>query len=506
MIQKLVYRISLCLLVALMLVAIAPAAAASSDFVQQSGKVFTVYPSGGDDTANIQKAFGKAVAAGPGSTVKLAAGNFRTRFVEVWNFDGTFKGAGQNATVIDTFADQDCQAQVDNNRWPALIRFYSGNVRISDLGFHITPAMPCKPYLFGDFGADYMASWIDTLLIQPSPFIPETDCSAVKKEMVSGSVTRVAFRGEQGVPQNGETDPVYSNIGESIVLGGVYATADLSSTDCTYYLKYAQGSFSITDTTHQNILIGIGTGPIYNSSLVVRRNSYDGGTNGIILEEASGSKIEASYNHIQNGRWSGIWVWTGDAGNQPYITAPSTYDIHHNDIQAVETSGWWTSGIIVWDNHNLAFPSAGKTAVVNIHENRITQVPLDSADGHQSWGIWMEGVDDSLIAGNSIASTRTVTVPSSTAIYTGSWGPSKRVMILGNNLKGFKPNPSNPYTIVLEAGTTHYVVVGEPPENVANYGTDNLIANLHFQTQRTAAPDGQSRSHLPKGFYQRGQR
>jgi hypothetical protein len=197
----LIFRISLCLMVAMMLIAVAPAAAASPDFVQQSGKVFTVYPSGGDDTANIQKAFDKAVAAGPGSTVKLAAGNFRTRFIEVWNFDGTFKGAGQNATVIDTFADQDCQAVVDNNRWPALFRFFRGYVRVLDMAFHITPAMPCKPYLFGDFGADYMASWIDALLIQPSPFVPESDCAAVKKEMVSGSITRVTFRENRVYPR-----------------------------------------------------------------------------------------------------------------------------------------------------------------------------------------------------------------------------------------------------------------------------------------------------------------
>jgi hypothetical protein len=351
-----------------------------------------------------------------------------------------------------------------------------------------------------------MASWIDILLIHPSPFVPETDCAAVKKEKVSGSVTRVTFRGEQGVPQNGETDPVYSNIGESISVGGMFSPSDLSGTDCVYYFKYAHGTFSVTDTIHQNILIGIDTGPIYTSSLLVSRNSYDLGTNGIILEEASGSKIEVYSNHIQNGSWSGIWVWQGDSGKQPYIDAASVYDIHDNVIHAVEASGWTTSGIIAWDNHNLAFPSAGKTAVLKIHNNQILQVPLDSQDWHNSMGIWMEGVDDSLVVGNTISSTSTVTNPAAAAIYTGSWGPSQRVMILGNNLRGFKPNPSNPYSIVLEAGTSHYVVVGEPPANVANYGTDNLIANLHFQTPRTAAPDKKDGPHLPKGIFQHGQR
>jgi hypothetical protein len=33
--------------------------------------------------------------------------------MEVTDFDGTFKGSGQEVTILDTFEDQDCQAWID---------------------------------------------------------------------------------------------------------------------------------------------------------------------------------------------------------------------------------------------------------------------------------------------------------------------------------------------------------------------------------------------------------
>ena len=77
------------LAVALLCLLAAPALAATT---------ITVTPSGGDDTAQIQKAFDKAVEAGPGSTVRLTAGHFYTNNILVQNFSGCFKGAGEGET------------------------------------------------------------------------------------------------------------------------------------------------------------------------------------------------------------------------------------------------------------------------------------------------------------------------------------------------------------------------------------------------------------------------
>ena len=64
---------------------------------------FVVRPSGNciDDTANLQTAFDMAAAAGPGSTVRLTKGTFYLcEPIVAVNFDGTFKGAGMDKTLI----------------------------------------------------------------------------------------------------------------------------------------------------------------------------------------------------------------------------------------------------------------------------------------------------------------------------------------------------------------------------------------------------------------------
>ena len=485
--RKSVRRLFLYGLIVLMLVVNATSVAASPEVGKPSAKVFTVTPSGGDDTANIQHAFDQALAAGPGSTVRLTAGNFTTRFIEVWDFDGYFTGAGQNKTVIDTFADQDCQALVDSNRMPALFSFLRGNVRVSDLGFHITPAKPCAPYLFQGFTPGYMASWIEILSITTSPFVPETDGMVIHKEGVSGSVARVTFRGEQGIPQNGETDPTFSNIGEAIFLGGSFFTNGLvDDTNYNFAYKFARGTFSIVNTTHENIGIGMIVEHTDNSPVVIRGNSFDMGTNGIVLENLSGSRVEISANHIKNGSWSGIWVNQGGATKLPALDTPAVFDIHNNDIEGYETTGWWTSGIIVWDNDNLGnnyFPSTGKTAIVVARNNHITLTPLNPTEYNQTLGVWLEGVDGALVVNNKITGAGTA------AIYTGSWGPSQRGILLANDLTGFSAVDGGPYKIVLEWGTEKYIVTGEPVANVANYGTDNLIAGTRFWTRRQSGQE-----------------
>ncbi|MGB5911256.1 MAG: hypothetical protein WBH31_08700 [Promethearchaeia archaeon] len=118
-----------------------------------ASEIFMVYPSGGDDTANIQAAFDDAKAAGPESTVQLAAGQFYTDAIFVENFYGTFKGAGKDITTIDVLKGLDPGAlgvvgPVGPNLPPTphLFTFRGGDVHISDLSFDITPAEPAEEW------------------------------------------------------------------------------------------------------------------------------------------------------------------------------------------------------------------------------------------------------------------------------------------------------------------------------------------------------------------------
>jgi len=81
---------------------------AAASFMKSSvtGTVFTVPPSGGDDTGPLQAAFDAAVAAGPGSVVQLVSGTYCiTSPIIVRGFDGFWLGAGRDETIIQTCAD-----------------------------------------------------------------------------------------------------------------------------------------------------------------------------------------------------------------------------------------------------------------------------------------------------------------------------------------------------------------------------------------------------------------
>jgi hypothetical protein len=115
------------------------------DFVTPSENVFTVLPTGVDDTANIQCAFDAAVAFGSGAEVHLAAGDFHTAQIVVNDFYGDFTGEGLGESVIMnlphlyvTPVDMYLDPPSANNPWPSLFAFVNGDFSISDLAIHIT--------------------------------------------------------------------------------------------------------------------------------------------------------------------------------------------------------------------------------------------------------------------------------------------------------------------------------------------------------------------------------
>ena len=74
-------------------------------FVIQQANVFTVLPTGTDDTVNLQCAFDAAVAAGPGANVRLVAGAYHIAQIVVNDFFGAFSGAGPDWTAIYNLPD-----------------------------------------------------------------------------------------------------------------------------------------------------------------------------------------------------------------------------------------------------------------------------------------------------------------------------------------------------------------------------------------------------------------
>lgn len=119
------------------------------DYVTQSGGVFSVAPTGVDDTTNLQCAFDAAVAFGAGAQVKLVEGTFYTGQIYVNDFQGVFSGAGMEKTMIYnlpnlyvTLEDFYYAPPSAENPWPVLLNFVGGDLNISDIAIYIVGDAP----------------------------------------------------------------------------------------------------------------------------------------------------------------------------------------------------------------------------------------------------------------------------------------------------------------------------------------------------------------------------
>lgn len=126
------------------------------------GRVFTVEPSGGDDTDNLIAAFEDAKAAGPGSTVLLTEGEFTIGFIEIHEFDGCFRGSGKSKTTITNQVQLPCGESYEANVIASLVKFIGGKVSISDMTFQIKDGRPCA---FSEINEEYMGDLFSILLV-----------------------------------------------------------------------------------------------------------------------------------------------------------------------------------------------------------------------------------------------------------------------------------------------------------------------------------------------------
>ena len=115
-------------------------AVGNSGLVHNSGPVHIVTPNGIDDTQTLEDAFNLAVTQ-PGSVVQLVEGTYHLNFIEIREFNGSFKGAGKGKTVITTVPDLDVNTLIAQKLNTILIRFVGGDVYMGDLTV-MTPPGP----------------------------------------------------------------------------------------------------------------------------------------------------------------------------------------------------------------------------------------------------------------------------------------------------------------------------------------------------------------------------
>ncbi|MFX1346121.1 MAG: hypothetical protein ACFFBC_08100 [Promethearchaeota archaeon] len=317
--------------------------------VRANSPTFTVSPSGGDDTANIQAAFEAAKAAGQGSTVQLASGQFYTNAILVENFYGTFKGAGKDNTKIDVLKGlgEGLEGVVGPDG-PYLFTFTGGDVYISNLIFDITPYMPAEP-------------WED-------PEYPSYDLVSII--LITGEINSQI----ENIKCIGHAGTLVNPLGKgfNVRVGFEY--------------HFGTGRHIITKCDFDSIWGGISAFGLMNVEMKIKSNSIKGGNFGIINMDNINSKFEITYNDIETAFIYGIWAWQAGIIVPP---SPSQWKITHNTIKV----SLLADGIGLMDN----LPSKSLEAVVSYNK-----IVLDDTN----WGgIWTEGMRDTFISNNIIHGT-----------------------------------------------------------------------------------------------------
>ncbi len=407
--------------------------------VRADSPTFTVTPSGGDDTANIQAAFDDAIAAGPGSIVLLTPGQFYTNAIIAENFYGTFMGAGMGLTKIDVLRGLDSGAPgVSSPYGPHLFTFIGGDTYISDLCLEITPYSPAEPWGPG---------WDDLL----APILIAGD--------INSRIEDVKFTGHEGTVLYDPWHPLFSvksfNVRVGVEYGGGLPTT---------------GRHIVTKCDFNSLWLGITAHGLMNCEFTIKSNSIKEGAIGIINAEVDNSKLEISRNYIETNYFGGIWVL-----QPPPREAPSQWLITHNTIKVLSLD---SDGISLMD-----FSPKSLEAVVS--HNTIV---LDDVN----WGaIWTQGLQDAFFSNNIIRGTGAYGIFCASAYNN---------LLLGNNVQNVDAQAA---PIVLAYSFNCIVVGGSTKTNVLNFGGDNnLIVGMNNMQGNPPGPEIQEAMERKREFVQ----
>jgi hypothetical protein len=432
-----------------------------------STNTFTVSPSGGDDTANIQGVFDSAVAAGPGSTVQLAAGQFYCTNIIVKDFYGTMKGAGKGLTKIDVLQGLYPTADPIKKVWtdetgelnPTLFVFIRGDITISDLTFDITPYAPGELYTWEGF---YFQTLFGIVLVTGNT--------------VDSRFERVGFIGHEGQEQwLGTSWNVVVAIQD---IGTPYHNAIID--DVMYWWGApTSGTHIVTNCEFDHVEWGVSGWGLTDGRMIVgggksTGNIFNDVAGALPTTDMDNSAIEFSYNYVWGAKYIAIYVWTDFKPKDElfpieYVSQPSRYIVSHNTIQVV----YYADGVGLLD---LNFRDSGQKSIdAVISHNKFI---LDTLWG-AIWGFWTQDV---VVLNNQFVGAGIA------GIYPGAWGDTcNNWLILGNNVQHVDAGVA---PIWLGPGTSECTVVGGSTKtNVLDEGTNNRIVGVNNMKGNPPGPE-----------------
>lgn len=423
-------------------------------------------PNGSDDTATIQAALDACVKHGPGCTVQLGTGTYKTRQLVARNFQGTFKGAGVATTTIealpalsvnvpDFLSAGECVPNLTDCLWPSLIVFVDGTIAVSDLAIHATATdgQATAPWTIG---GSSVTSLIDALRF-------------MGQHSTAVTVDRVAIEGRHDTS-------VTSLNGYNLVNGILYAgELPRSSTPFDYYTL--NGSFVVRASSFTAMDSGVGAdgflasvkGTIGGSAAAA--NQFADVHTGIGLQTAQGSVFDVSYN-TASAAWAGLAVSPWQPAFMPSST--SQYRVHDNTFLTSASAAPGAEGIYLRDDPTHPWLQA------TVSNNAVKlQVPLNE-------GIEADDTIGTVISGNTVSGTADFDAIS---LYGASKGS-----VSGNHVSGLAVNTDPGIglaQIYLDPATAALkVACAGPSDTVANQGTGNTVVGCHAVTSSAPGHEG----------------
>lgn len=249
--------------------------ACDSAYVTQTGAMFTVKPTGVDDTENLQCAFDEAIALGAGMKVQLSSGTFHTAQIVVNGFNGQFSGEGMDNSVVMnlpnlyvTPVDFYFNPPSTDNPWPSLFVFVEGDFIVSDLAIHIS-------------GEDGTTGW--TIFGIDPPITELAHGIAILGPHADARFERLLVEGE----------PADNSLLGYNLINGIFYEGFVGEVP-----PPISGYFHVVDSIFRQV--GSGT-PIYNlnnAKVFVSKNTFDDVFLGMDGGDLVNSSLEFSYNEV----------------------------------------------------------------------------------------------------------------------------------------------------------------------------------------------------------------
>jgi hypothetical protein len=424
------------------------------------GAVFTVSPSGGDDTQAFKDAFDDAKAAGPGSVVQMEAGQYNIQPIEVRDFNGYFRGAGTGNTTISNWPDIPCNDFWAVDNCPYLMQFVAGNITISDMTFQLNDGCPCAGpqwnyEIFGDLLVSVLVLTDYTLSYMPN------------NRYIKGVVKDVNFVG--GNLCAGGTDPYGRNVNTNmtIYIGAPWWIGTENNI-------LSDGEITVTGCRFERGTVGPDVAQFSeNSKIVIENNYISECIYGIYSFANLGPQFSVKNNQFQNNVYYDIVIDDNDYGYYPNLVLQqrTEWNIAGNNFQSLPG----VTNLFLGDFRRTLRPDEGFPQLFDIKGNTF----ITQEGGMAIYSLNNVGAK---ILNNKFTGVGSVGVMIDGDAATGTW--AERNCLIGNNYFGANYTDAAVY---LGPYSRNCKVVGVAADQVLDEGVNNTVVGTKAQKKGVQA-------------------